>query len=90
MNIQEKLYRTRYNIDSENPHIVVDQEKCKKCVDKPCLCVCPVDAYKLEEEEIDVAWQDCLECGTCRVICPLEAIQWQFPRGGFGVCYRYG
>ena len=90
MSIEEKLYRTRYNIDSEHPHIVVDQEKCKKCTDMPCLFICPVEAYRLEEEEIAVTWQDCLECGTCRVICPLKAIQWEFPRGGFGVCYRYG
>jgi ferredoxin like protein len=90
MNIQEKLYTIRYNIDSENPHIVVDQEKCKHCADTPCLFVCPVEAYTLDEEEIALSWQDCMECGTCRITCPLGAIDWSFPRGGFGVCFRYG
>jgi len=90
MNIQEKLFSTRYNVDSENPHIVVDQEKCKQCEENPCLHICPVEAYKREGEEIVVSWQDCLECGACRIICPLGAIQWEFPRGGFGVCLRYG
>ncbi len=90
MNIQEKLYTTRYNIDNENPHIIVDQEKCKQCTDTPCLFMCPVEAYTQEGEEIALSWQDCMECGTCRIICPLGAIQWSFPRGGFGVCFRYG
>ena len=90
MNINDKLYRTRYNIDIENPHIWVDSEQCKRCNSKACLNICPAEVYKLEREEIVVSWQDCMECGSCRIVCPLGAVQWDFPRGGFGVCYRYG
>ena len=90
MNIEEKLYRVRYNIDHENPHIVIEQDKCRDCADNPCLVVCPVGAYKMEGEEVVVSWQDCMECGTCRVVCPQGAISWEFPRGGYGVCFRYG
>jgi phytoene dehydrogenase-like protein len=28
--------------------------------------------------------------GSCHVACPLGALQWSYPRGGFGVQYRYG
>ena len=90
MNIDEKLYTVRYNVDSENPHIIVDQESCKKCSGKPCLFICPVEAYKLEGEKIVVSWQNCIECGTCRIVCPRDALQWEFPRGGFGICFKYG
>jgi ferredoxin like protein len=90
MNIEEKLFYVRYNIDHENPHIVIDKGKCKGCIENPCLLICPVGAYKKEGDEIFVSWQDCMECGTCRVSCPQGAIQWEFPRGGYGVCFRYG
>ncbi|MEK6545549.1 MAG: ferredoxin family protein, partial [Nitrospinota bacterium] len=32
--------------------------------------------------------EGCLECGTCRIAC--EFIEWRNPKGGYGVCYRYG
>jgi hypothetical protein len=27
---------------------------------------------------------------TCRFVCPLDAIEWSYPRGGFGVAYMWG
>ena len=30
----------------------------------------------------------CLECGTCLIICEKGALDWKYPRGGFGVRYR--
>ncbi|MBI3752904.1 MAG: hypothetical protein HY266_02515 [Deltaproteobacteria bacterium] len=41
-----------------------------------------------EKENIAISFEACLECGTCRIAC--EFIDWKNPRGGFGVCYRYG
>ncbi|WP_243678951.1 4Fe-4S dicluster domain-containing protein [Vulcanisaeta distributa] len=32
----------------------------------------------------------CLECGTCRVVCPENNIEWNYPKSGFGVQYRFG
>lgn len=92
MEIEDKLSKTRFNIDI-NAHIVIDASRCKICVDKPCLYVCPVKNYVPKEEDEETvlfSWQGCLECGACRVICPKGAIDWKYPRGGFGVCFRYG
>ncbi|MDH7479765.1 MAG: ferredoxin family protein, partial [Syntrophomonadaceae bacterium] len=45
----------------------------------------------LKDGEISFDCAGCLECGTCRVVCPRPgAIEWNYPRGGFGIVYRYG
>lgn len=90
MNIDEKLYRVRFNIDSENQHVAVDKEKCKGCIDKICLSICPAEVFKLDGDEVSLSWQGCLECGTCRIACPEGAVEWRYPRGGYGVCFRCG
>jgi len=90
MNIDEKLYRVRFNIDPENPHIAVDKEKCKKCHDKICLSICPAEVFKLDGDEVSLSWEGCMECGTCRISCPEGAVEWQYPRGGYGVCFGHG
>lgn len=89
MVIEDKLQQTRFNLDA-TPHIVVDTEICKDCVDKPCLYVCPVQNYILEDSELTFTWHSCVECGACRVACGRGAINWTYPRGGFGVLLRYG
>ena len=89
VDIDDKLSRVRFNIDEE-PHIKVNTELCEVCADKPCLYVCPVQNYVLADGKMVFSWQGCMECGACRIICPQGAIDWNFPRGGFGVCLRYG
>ena len=43
-----------------------------------------------EEEALEVAYENCLECGDCQIVCPYDNIDWSYPRGGFGVAYKYG
>ena len=90
MSIEEKLFKTRFVIDSMNAHIRINKSLCLNCQERPCLTSCPVQCYKLEKGEILFTWENCVECGTCRIVCPLKSVEWNFPRGGFGVCYRFG
>ena len=84
----EKLFLVRFKTDTES-HLKVDPEKCRPCKNKNCIYICPADVYKMDEKEnITISYEACLECGTCRIAC--EFIEWQNPKGGFGVCYRYG
>jgi ferredoxin like protein len=78
--------------NDQDAHIVIRQEICRQCEFKPCLCICPGGLYSVSEEtgEILIEYTGCLECGSCRVACPLGALEWRYPRGGFGVQYRYG
>jgi ferredoxin like protein len=39
---------------------------------------------------VQIAFQSCVECGTCRVMCPPANVSWKLPRGGFGVSYKFG
>lgn len=91
--LEDKLYRTKYEPDSDHPHISVDQDKCRTCKDKPCTFVCPAAVYKKDpndESRIVASHDNCLECGTCAKACPHGAIDWQYPDGALGVKYRFG
>jgi ferredoxin like protein len=90
VNIKEKLSLDTYKLGKES-HLIVDQEKCKKCNNKCCLWICPANVYTLAESgDIHVAFEDCLECGTCLIACDNEAIKWSYPKGGTGVQFKFG
>lgn len=91
MSLEDKLYLDRFQVDEE-PHLVIkDQSVCMQdCQDQPCLSICPADVYSLEEDRISVAYEGCLECGSCRIACPSLNIEWRFPTGGYGVRHKFG
>ncbi|MGY0288794.1 MAG: ferredoxin family protein [Thermoproteota archaeon] len=89
MRIEELLQSNVYDVD-EKPHIKVDQEKCSKCNSRPCLLLCPARCYTLMDEKVMFSHEGCLECGTCRLICPEGAIEWNYPVSGKGIHYRFG
>jgi len=92
LSIEQLLGIDKFAVDDEEAHIVLNKEICASCPDKPCTFACPACLYTLKEDgDIGFDYAGCLECGTCRVICPKEgAITWQYPRGGFGINFRYG
>jgi ferredoxin like protein len=96
VSVEEKLYLAKYRLD-ERPHLVVlDQDVCQKCslingTPQPCMILCPADVYKWEEGKKNVvSYDNCVECGACRIICPYTNIEWKFPRWGRGLSHRYG
>lgn len=91
MSIEERLGLNKFAVDEEFAHIRVNTELCRTCESKPCTWGCPALLYRLVEGEIRFDYAGCLECGTCRLLCPVEgAIRWEYPRGTMGVQYRYG
>lgn len=89
--IEKLLSFNKYAVDDEEKHIVLNKEVCARCGTKPCVYACPAGLYTVKGGEIGFDPAGCLECGTCRVVCPHDgAMDWNFPRGGFGVIYRYG
>jgi len=87
LNIEDRISLLRFRI-GENAHIKVDKEICKECNEKVCLVVCPAGCYKLRNGEIEFMYEGCLECGSCRIVCKKGAVQWNYPSGGYGVCFR--
>ncbi|MGC8600381.1 MAG: ferredoxin family protein [Nitrososphaeria archaeon] len=77
-----------WDVDSK-PHITVNYDKCKNCPTKACVRLCPTGCYTETENGILFSYEGCVECGTCRVVCPMEAITWTFPKSGKGIFYRF-
>jgi ferredoxin like protein len=64
----------------------------KDCEDRPCVAICPAKVYEWEAEhkKILVAYENCIECGACRMLCPYGNIECDWPPGGHGVKYKFG
>lgn len=92
MDVAAKLTKNAIKADAES-HILIDADVCRaRCKERPCLRVCPAALYEwnAEADRMVVEHAGCLECGTCLVACRHDALSWEYPKGGFGVQYRYG
>jgi ferredoxin like protein len=89
MNIENLTQMTQFQVDAQ-PHIVVNKDICKTCDHRACVKTCPARCYTWDEAArlLSVVYENCLECGTCHVICDKGALDWTYPRGGYGVVYR--
>ena len=87
--IDEKLATLTFHVDKE-PHIKVNKILCVECKERPCTAICPASNYEWDTETNQLIFnhEGCLECGSCKFMC--EAIDWSYPRGGFGVSYSWG
>jgi ferredoxin like protein len=90
--IEEKLYLIRYKADDKSHLIIRNQDVCLNCPTKECNFFCPADVYEWDAEGnvTTVAYENCIECGTCRLGCPAYNIEWVYPKGGHGITYRFG
>ena len=84
-----------FEIDQDQPHIVLDTAICATCGPRPCLSACPAQRYVVGSGgEMTVDTAGCLECGTCLVVCQATGaggiVHWTYPRGTYGVSYGRG
>ena len=90
LSVEKRLTLVKFEIH-EKPHIIIDKEKCRLCDEKYCVKACPAGLYEINEKgELEFNYEGCLECGTCRLICPYEAVHWEYPEGGYGVFFQFG
>jgi len=89
MDLDEKLFTVQRKEHKES-HIRLDPKLCRECSRRICLKICPAGVYVWNEgkEKIDIRYENCLECGTCRVACEMDNIEWSNPLGGAGIVYR--
>ncbi|MCD6681953.1 MAG: ferredoxin family protein [Burkholderiaceae bacterium] len=91
--VEEKLFENRYRVDEGNSHVrIKDPEVCRECETPACTWACPAACYTVAEEGgVALSTDGCLECGTCRLVCNEHFnIDWAYPRGGYGVLYKFG
>ena len=92
VNVDDLLVAVKYYVDEAQAHIKIrDQAVCAACEQQPCLAFCPVHVFDRDAlGRINVGYQACVECGSCRIGCPEANVDWQLPRGGYGVAYKFG
>ena len=89
INLEDKLGLVKTKSDKES-HISINVALCEQCDKKVCINICPAKTYEEINGQLKASFENCLECGSCRIACEKEAIDWQNPRGGFGVTFLNG
>jgi ferredoxin like protein len=88
----DKLFTIRYKCSDHSHLALKEPEVCARCAGKSCNTFCPAEVYGWDEESKvnHVAYENCVECGTCRIACPSDNVAWAYPMGGYGISYRFG
>lgn len=91
MTIEDKLSKVKYTTDTVS-HLNPDAEKCKTCKSKVCQYACPAGVYEWieSEQKLLVKYENCLECGACRIVCETKSLGWEYPKGTKGVTFKNG
>jgi len=80
--VADRVAKLNYNDDNVS-HIKVlnpNSDFMKKMVR-----LCPTKCYSVENEQVMLQHEGCIECGTCS-----QETDWNHPRGEKGINYRYG
>jgi ferredoxin like protein len=90
--LEDRLYTVKYedpgdsHLDVKIPGICED-----KCRERACVTACPADVWREGDDGVPrIAYENCLECGTCRFACPNDNVVWTYPEHGSGVTYKKG
>ena len=90
--VEDKLYQNRYLVDAGRPHITVKAHTTPSAALVALTTVCPAKCYEMNDKgQVEVTPDGCMECGTCRVLAEADGdIEWNYPRGGYGVLFKFG
>ncbi|CFY03058.1 Ferredoxin-like, FixX [Syntrophomonas zehnderi OL-4] len=90
MGLKAKLGLDVFKHDKE-AHIKIKPGMEKDPRLKRAVWVCPAGLYSENDQgEVELTIDGCLECGTCRIACGIEVLEWNYPNGGCGVQFRFG
>ena len=80
--ITDRVARLNFN-DDNNPHIKVLNPQSEFL--KKIITLCPTKCYSLENQQVMLQHEGCVECGTCS-----QETEWKHPRGEKGIVFQYG
>ena len=91
IDIDKKLYTLKFNPDVIS-HLNPDKMSCKTCKSKICTIICPAGVYEWldKNDEPVVKYENCLECGACKIACEKNTLDWEYPKGNKGVTFKNG
>ena len=89
--LEDKLYTVKYTPDTES-HLHPDEQSCLNCSSKICTVICPANVYEWDnnKQKLVVNFENCLECGACRIACENCSLGWEYPKGTKGVTFKQG
>lgn len=91
--LEDRLYTIKYKEPEESHLGIEDREICRtECETDDCSMVCPADVWQISDDDgvPTIAYENCLECGSCRWGCPYDNVIWTYPEHGKGMTYKYG
>jgi ferredoxin like protein len=90
--VEDKLYQNRYLVDAGRPHIRIRAHEVPSRGLLAMTRLCPAGCYSVTDSgQVEISADGCVECGTCRIVTAgTGEIEWNYPRGGFGVLYKFG
>ena len=94
LSIDSDLYLSNLTYrDGAPSHIrIPDPAPCRDCITRygaPCTRFCPASVYeRLPDDTIRIRHENCLQCRTCTLKCPFDAIRWTPPPHGSGPDFR--
>jgi electron transfer flavoprotein-quinone oxidoreductase len=82
LSIAQRVANLKYDDDSVS-HIRVLNPKSEFM--RKMVLLCPTKCYNLENDQVMLQHEGCIECGTCA-----KETMWRHPRGEKGIVFRYG
>ena len=80
--IAQRIAKLRYNDDTISHIRVLDP---RTDFMRKMVVICPTKCYSIEQDEVMLQHEGCIECGSCA-----KETDWKHPRGQKGIEYRYG
>jgi len=90
--VEEKLFQNRYLVDEGRPHVCVRDPSRVSASLQSLATICPAGCWATREDgTVEPSLDGCLECGTCRIVTGGDVeLDWNYPRGGYGIQYKFG
>ena len=90
--MEDRLYTVRYDDAGESHLGVKVPDVCaSSCESADCVSVCPANVWRESEDGVPhIAYENCLECSSCRFACTYDNVVWEYPKTGAGVSYKFG
>lgn len=90
--VEEKLFQNRYMVDAGRPHIKVRPHEVPSKELLSLTHTCPAGCYAVNDRgQVEISADGCVECGTCRVLTAATGeVEWNYPRGGYGILFKFG
>jgi ferredoxin-like protein FixX len=82
LSIAQRVANLKYDDDSVS-HIRVLNPRSEFM--KKMVLLCPTKCYNLENDQVMLQHEGCIECGTCA-----KETMWRHPRGEKGIVFQYG